>query len=110
MEKKFKNKFNQKFEKNTSKIDINNNIGLYTIVDQKKANLVSEYLALVPKGKQQIWRKKEIIYRKIGTKKIEENKSIPILSLKLMSSKYWGFCENLDGNLCKKRIMEIKKE
>ena len=54
MEKKFKNKFNQKFDKTTSKIDINNNIGLYTIVDQKKANLVSEYLALVPKGKQQI--------------------------------------------------------
>ena len=54
MEKKFKNKFNQKFEKNTSKIDIDNNIGLYTIVDQKKANLVSEYLAVVLKGKQEI--------------------------------------------------------
>jgi len=45
---------NKKFEKNVSTIDINNNTGLYTIVDQKKANLVSEYLALVPKGKQQI--------------------------------------------------------
>ena len=85
-------------------------MGLYTIVDQKKANLVSEYLALVLKGKQKIWRKKEIIYRKIGTKKIEENKSIPILSLRLISSKYWGFCETLDGSLCKKRIIEIKKE
>ena len=110
MEKKFKNKFNQKFENVTSKIDINNNIGLYTIVDQKKANLVSEYLAVVLKGKQEIWRKKDIIYRKIGTKKIEENKSIPILSLRLISSKYWGFCENLDGSLCKNSIIEIKKE
>ena len=77
---KFKNKLYQKFENIASKIDISNNTGLYTIVDQKKANLVSEYVALVPKGKQQIWRKKDIIYRKIGTKKIEENKSIPILS------------------------------
>ena len=85
-------------------------MGLYTIVDQKKANLVSEYLALVLKGKQKIWRKKEIIYRKIGTKKIEENKSIPILSLILNSSEYKGFCKTLDGNLCKKRTMEIKKE
>ncbi len=110
MEKKFKNKFNQKIEKKASKIDINNNIGLYTIVDQKKANLVSEYLAVVLKGKQQIWRKKDMIYRKIGTKKIEENKSIPILSVRLTSSKYLGFCETLDGSLCKKRIMEIKKE
>jgi len=33
---------------------------------------------------------KEIIYRKIGTKKIEENKSIPISSLRLISSKYEG--------------------
>ena len=110
MEKKFKNKFNQKFERNTSKIDINNNIGPYTIVDQKKANLVSKYLALLLKGKQQIWRKKEIIYRKIGTKKIEENKSIPILSFRLILSKYWGCCETLDGSLCKKRTIEIKKE
>ena len=53
---------------------------------------------------------KEIIYKKIGTKKIEENKSIPILSVRLTSSKYLGFCETLDGSLCKKRIMEIKKD
>ena len=101
---------NKKFEKNVSTIDINNNTGLYTIVDQKKANLVSKYLALVLKGKQQIWRMKEIIYRKNGTKKMEENKSIPILSFKLISSKYLGFCETLDGSLCKNRIIAIKKE
>ena len=100
----------QKFEKKDSKIDIDNNIGLYTTVDQKKASLVSEYLALVPKGKHKIWRKKEIIYRKIGTKKIEENKSIPILSIRLISPKSTRFCETRDGNLCKKRTIEIKKE
>ena len=85
-------------------------MGLYTMVDQKKANLVSKYLALVPKGKQKKWRRKEKIYRKIGTKKIEENKSIPISLLRFISSKYIGSCKTLEGSLCKKRIMEIKKE
>ena len=59
-------------------MDNDNKIGLYTIVDQKKANLVSEKVALVLNGKQKMWRKKEIKYRKIGTKKNEVNKSIPI--------------------------------
>ena len=66
-------------------IDNDNSIGLYTTVAQKKASLVSKKLALLPNGKQNIWRKKEIIYKKSGTKKIEANKSIPILSIRLIS-------------------------
>ena len=46
----------------------------------------------------------------MGQKKIEENKSIPISSLTLIWSIYMGCCATLDGNLCKKRIIEIKKE
>ena len=64
----------------------------------------------MPNGIQKIWSKKAIIYRKIGTKKIEEKKSIPILSSRLTLSINSGFCEILEGNLCKKRITEIKNE
>ena len=48
IEKKLKTNLAKNYNRDYFEIDVNNNIGLYTIVD-KKANLVSEYLAVVPK-------------------------------------------------------------